>query len=182
MSKICFNNFFSLTGLRINPLNRLLDDELYLNYVTTFPPARVHIESNCGTDKKHECEECHQRYLTLASLNAHMIKHAGIKSHLCNFCGASFLNKGQLKVHVRMHTGERPYKCNVSSGHLAEVLRIGIDFFVFFFEFQQCDKAFAHRESLITHSTTHSGIKPYYCSYCQSRFSCIGRIFGNLML
>uniref|UniRef100_A0A8D8FTS5 Zinc finger protein 557 n=1 Tax=Culex pipiens TaxID=7175 RepID=A0A8D8FTS5_CULPI len=121
----------------------------------TASQLKVHIESNCGTDKKHECEECHQRYLTLASLNAHMIKHAGIKSHLCNFCGASFLNKGQLKVHVRMHTGERPYKCN------------------------QCDKAFAHRESLITHSTTHSGIKPYYCSYCQSRFSCIGNLLKH---
>lgn len=121
----------------------------------TASQLKVHIESNCGTDKKHECEECHSRYLTQASLNAHMIKHAGIKSHLCNFCGVSFLNKGQLKVHVRMHTGERPYKCN------------------------QCDKAFAHRESLITHSTTHSGIKPYYCSYCQSRFSCIGNLLKH---
>lgn len=116
---------------------------------------KVHIDSNCGKEKKHECAECQSRYLTQASLNAHMIKHLGEKSHLCDYCGASFLNKGQLKVHERMHTGERPYKCN------------------------QCDKAFAHRESLITHSTTHTGIKPYYCSYCQSRFSCIGNLLKH---
>ncbi|XP_055636893.1 zinc finger protein 624-like [Toxorhynchites rutilus septentrionalis] len=116
---------------------------------------KVHIESRCGRDKKHECTVCHSRYMTQASLNAHMIKHLGEKSHLCNYCGASFLNKGQLKVHERMHTGEKPYKCN------------------------QCDKAFAHRESLITHSTTHTGIKPYYCSYCESRFSCVGNLLKH---
>lgn len=116
---------------------------------------KVHIESNCGAEKKHECDVCQSRYLTQASLNAHMIKHFGEKSHLCNYCGASFLNKGQLKVHERMHTGEKPYKCN------------------------QCSKAFAHRESLITHSTTHSGIKPYYCSHCESRFSCIGNLLKH---
>lgn len=116
---------------------------------------KVHIESNCGTEKKHKCSECDSLYLTQASLNAHMIKHVGEKSHLCNYCGASFLNKGQLKVHERMHTGEKPYKCN------------------------QCDKAFAHRESLITHSTTHSGIKPYHCSFCESRFSCIGNLLKH---
>ncbi|XP_053695016.1 zinc finger protein 431-like [Sabethes cyaneus] len=116
---------------------------------------KVHMESNCGAEKKHECDVCQSRYLTQASLNAHMIKHFGEKSHLCNYCGASFLNKGQLKVHERMHTGEKPYKCN------------------------QCSKAFAHRESLITHSTTHSGIKPYYCSHCESRFSCIGNLLKH---
>ncbi|XP_058820044.1 zinc finger protein 569 [Topomyia yanbarensis] len=116
---------------------------------------KVHIASKCGEDKKHECNICQSRYLTQASLNAHMIKHNGEKSHLCNYCGVSFLNKGQLKVHERMHTGEKPYKCN------------------------QCDKAFAHRESLITHSTTHSGIKPYYCSHCESRFSCIGNLLKH---
>ncbi|XP_055548710.1 zinc finger protein 160 [Wyeomyia smithii] len=116
---------------------------------------RAHIDSNCGAEKKHECDVCQSRYLTQASLNAHMIKHFGEKSHLCNYCGASFLNKGQLKVHERMHTGEKPYKCT------------------------QCSKAFAHRESLITHSTTHSGIKPYYCSHCESRFSCIGNLLKH---
>lgn len=116
---------------------------------------RVHVDSKCGTEKKHKCSECNSLYLTQASLNAHMIKHVGEKSHLCNFCGSSFLNKGQLKVHERMHTGEKPYKCN------------------------QCDKAFAHRESLITHSTTHSGIKPYHCSFCGSRFSCIGNLLKH---
>ncbi|XP_058449493.1 zinc finger protein 569 [Malaya genurostris] len=116
---------------------------------------KAHIASKCGSDKKYECQICQSRYLTQASLNAHMIKHYGEKSHLCNYCGASFLNKGQLKVHERMHTGEKPYKCN------------------------QCDKAFAHRESLITHSTTHSGIKPYYCSHCESRFSCIGNLLKH---
>ncbi|XP_055593162.1 zinc finger protein 665-like isoform X4 [Uranotaenia lowii] len=124
------------------------------NFRTT-SQLKVHIESNCGTQKRFKCETCGQRYLSQASLNAHSIKHQADTGILCNYCGASFNNKGQLKVHERTHTGEKPYKCT------------------------QCDKAFAHRESLITHSTTHSGVKPYHCSYCDNRFSCIGNLLKH---
>lgn len=42
-----------------------------------------------------------------------------------------------------------------------------------------CKKGFSHRESLVTHSTIHSGIKPYICECCSSTFSCVGNLIKH---
>lgn len=44
---------------------------------------------------------------------------------------------------------------------------------------QVCGKGFCHRQSLITHSTLHTGIKPYQCDNCGNSFSCIGNLLKH---
>uniref|UniRef100_A0A182NTV7 C2H2-type domain-containing protein n=1 Tax=Anopheles dirus TaxID=7168 RepID=A0A182NTV7_9DIPT len=43
----------------------------------------------------------------------------------------------------------------------------------------ECDKSFSYRESLITHSTVHTNIKPFVCTVCSARFSCIGNLLKH---
>lgn len=42
-----------------------------------------------------------------------------------------------------------------------------------------CNKGFSHRQSLITHTTIHTGVKPYACEACHSEFSCIGNLLKH---
>lgn len=42
-----------------------------------------------------------------------------------------------------------------------------------------CGKAFPYRESLVTHSSLHTGIKSYQCECCSRQFSCIGNLIKH---
>lgn len=42
-----------------------------------------------------------------------------------------------------------------------------------------CNKEFAHRESLVTHSSLHTGVKPYICECCGQKFSCVGNLIKH---
>lgn len=44
---------------------------------------------------------------------------------------------------------------------------------------QVCNKGFAHRESLVTHSSLHTGVKPYVCQCCGQKFSCVGNLIKH---
>lgn len=42
-----------------------------------------------------------------------------------------------------------------------------------------CGKAFPYRESLVTHSSLHTGIKSFQCECCARQFSCIGNLIKH---
>lgn len=118
--------------------------------------------------------------MTQNTLNAHMLIHTGEKKHLCKFCGNSFLSRGQLKIHERSHTKEKPYICLVHHFLNNNIIFLIILLIIFIYISNQvCAKAFSHRESLVTHSSIHTGIKPYQCQCCGNQFSCIGNLIKH---
>mmetsp|Transcript_27324 Transcript_27324/g.93266 ORF Transcript_27324/g.93266 Transcript_27324/m.93266 type:complete len:426 (-) Transcript_27324:194-1471(-) len=65
-------------------------------------------------------------------------------------CGRTFKHATQKAIHVRKaHTFERPFVCKVEG----------------------CNKAFFSSGDLKTHTQTHSGDRPFKCSYCDKALS-----------
>lgn len=77
-------------------------------------------------------------------------KSSHSKAVECPFCGKMLKNKKTFLVHKRSHQSisERKFKCSYSD----------------------CTKAFNFKLHLDNHERTHSGIKPFKCSYCGLSF------------
>lgn len=116
-----------------------------------------HERSKCGKKPLYRCEFCDKFYHSAGSLKTHSSIHTLEMKYECSFCDKTFRTNGQLTVHVRIHSGDKPFKC----------------------EYSNCTSSFAHRESLITHSSIHTGVKKWGCSSCGSRFSCIGNLLAH---
>lgn len=129
-----------------------------------YRPAKKRIQSSSDGNRHSESEEksyacsiagCGKVFTDTGSLRKHTMTH-GERQFACTVqgCNKKFLDNSKLRRHMLVHTvlstqGEKPFKC----------------------EF--CDKNFSLDFNLRTHLRTHTGEKPYQCSFpgCLKRFT-----------
>ncbi|XP_046682389.1 zinc finger protein 836-like [Homalodisca vitripennis] len=127
-----------------------------------------------SSERQHKCPDCDKTFKTVGNLNYHAKVVHKEELFRCAVCGKSFYQMSLLSEHMTTHANEQPYHC------------------------KHCDKNFAHQSTFITHLKTHSskvklktcqvcgksiktrmsvhmrthtGEKPYQCTYCPLAFS-----------
>ncbi|KAL5021890.1 hypothetical protein ScPMuIL_001045 [Solemya velum] len=96
-----------------------------------------------------KCPECSKTFSLLTSFTVHLRMHARQKNR-CYICSKIFTRSWLLKGHMRIHTGERPFCCL----------------------YPGCDKAFADKSNLRSHSMIHTvTAKNYNCLKCGRAFA-----------
>ncbi|XP_050311643.1 zinc finger protein 208-like [Anthonomus grandis grandis] len=91
---------------------------------------KAHRVEILGKSHATECTFCRHRFVTVASLERHVLQCHGTpkppkeKIHLCDICGMGFVKKNKLVVHQRVHTGVKPYPCRFPTSINQEELQI----------------------------------------------------------
>ena len=88
------------------------------DFVATYAKGlKGHIQRIHDDWKAYACDKCSYRAARLSLLNAHQVKHSGVrreteKSHLCPQCNKLFITKIVLNVHISaVHEKMRRFKC-----------------------------------------------------------------------
>ncbi|XP_071486943.1 uncharacterized protein [Diadema antillarum] len=116
-------------------------DKVYYDKKTLMSHMEYH------SDRKYECDICHQKFHHNWLVNLHKRNVHTEKSHLCEICGKSFKSKGTLSQHCdTVHSTKCRYKCDV------------------------CGRGFKRSSILYAHQRTHTDIKPYPCEICGKNF------------
>ena len=91
-------------------------------------------------EKPHVCLDCGETFSQLSRLSKHKEIHAQ-GTVTCPECGER-LAKGSMSYHRKLHAGEKPFPCVM------------------------CGKSFRNKQSLESHTLTHSRKEMFLCLIC----------------
>ena len=130
-------------------------------------------------EKPFECNFCEWKFTHLQTLKDHLRTHTGEKPFVCSICDAKFARKSNMVTHERSHTGNKSNKsykytchlCNATftRGHMKNHLMTHTGERPFTCSF--CDAKFSRKSNMVAHERTHTGHKPYECKYCEQKFT-----------
>ena len=106
------------------------------------------VHEDGSNHKKHRsCTVCQWKsYCTQHAFRNHMNKHTAEKTYSCSVCKKTFIDFTVLYTHKKTHE-EKEFVCDV------------------------CGKKFTQKCTLTRHMVTHTGEKPYKCSWCKESFA-----------
>ena len=104
--------------------------------------ARVH-ESRIHGPRQHTCSECPRSFALKNELNRHVLSHKGERHFLCSYagCDMSFSRPDTARAHERRIYEPRQYACS------------------------ECPSSFVLETELHDHYRSHTGERPFQCSY-----------------
>ncbi|PSN45858.1 hypothetical protein C0J52_16850 [Blattella germanica] len=115
--------------------------------------------------KPFQCNECDASFTRISKLNEH-VENLHCQSipqvcTMCTFCKMVFPNMEFAMLHVRKHISTVQEDCK-----LVEEFEVAMLFCC-----EYCEAVFIYIENLIQHSSQHSGVNPYHCTFCNMLFS-----------
>ncbi|XP_012284562.1 gastrula zinc finger protein XlCGF46.1-like [Orussus abietinus] len=123
-------------------------------------------------DYKFSCEHCGKRFKMEWDLKFHIGTHSNAQ-HMCDICGRFYSSNYSLYKHRKVaHLNEYKFQCTVCNKRL--LTQENLDSHMLqhnqTYSCKDCGKIFASKRYLATHTTTHTGVKPYPCHICEKNF------------
>ncbi|XP_046411182.1 zinc finger protein 418 isoform X1 [Neodiprion pinetum] len=148
--------------------------------------------------RKSICDICSKSFRCQAHLNRHKRIHTGARPFICNICNMSFNQQEILTKHRETHDNKKQFQC--ANCHQSFRYKVSLQSHLVTFHTDtdsssssmlcnrgfsvvntsstclECGKIFATKYKLQRHCRSHSGDRPYTCSYCNRTFSQTGNL------
>ncbi|XP_071098385.1 uncharacterized protein [Haliotis cracherodii] len=122
----------------------------------------------------YKCEVCQKTFKQKSNMTTHMISHTGLKRFKCAVCERKFACKQSLDNHMLEHNGlEKPKsECTVCHQFFVDLTgHMKIHTGIKPFQCKLCPSRFNRKDSLRSHMVTHTGVKAHKCDVCSKQFS-----------
>jgi len=130
------------------------------------------------SEKRLECDECHQMFSTISLLNHHKKAVHVLKSFKCDQCKYRSKTNWDLQRHINIvhNVCQVLYKCDLCDyqakigsnlkKHKEAVHENKKNWFC-----KACPYSAYHKGHFLVHMRSHTGEKPYQCKTCRKCFS-----------
>lgn len=109
----------------------------------------MHVAANCEPVSLFMCKICNVTFDSHQEKVMHNMQHG----NTCDICGKEYLTHARMMSHRKVHD-EKNSQRTVKA-----------------FTCEYCKKTFSLHACYLKHVSLHTGVKPFECSTCPSRFS-----------
>jgi len=134
--------------------------------------------------QKVTCEECGAQ-VNKRGLAKHKILNHGKDRIPCKHAGCAYISKNQEQAFVHEQKKHKTVTCEIcgwtgGKSSFPRHKKTHEDPSTWSFQCEVCKKGFRSRLNFNDHMNTHTGAKPYKCSFCPAAFASVGTFGGHV--